>query len=1557
MRKGKRLLAFLMAVALFIGMLPVNAQAAKKSAVKKVILNHSEYVMKKGERLRLKAAVTPKSAKTKLTWKSSNEKAVTVSSKGVVKAKAAKGKAVITVKAGKKKATCKITIGIPVRKITASNMNIKVGESAEILAKVLPKKSTVKKLIYKSSNPSVVKVNQGKVKALKAGKAKITITAADRSKVKKVITVTVIRKSSGISTTTPTPVPTSKPEQTTTPTPVPTSKPEQTTTPTPEPTSNPAPTSEPILTPDLSQTPTPDAAKFSISLADQELTLPIGGTAKTEATFTNISGEVTDRDIIWKSSDDSIAAIVSADGEIRGLTPGTVTITAISQQDTNVSASMRVTVSAVPEENMITVQSGAELTDALKVLEGSENSAGDDVRLITLNTQEETVTIPEGNYDNVMLIIDAPKASIENKAHFKQILINQIAENTWREDSENEIFLNSAKSHLIVDTNGRPNVYLLDNTESVTVDNKGNLQELLIASAAKVLVKGNSTASPIRCQCYNGSGNIGELTTYVPLDIYSTTTYKLQISPGGEQTAVKVSGENDIPEISGLGKISVTIDSTGETRDIIAENQGGFAELPPTIVKGKILKSADSTEETVRATIYLVNYSIKISEDNISVYLDGSDTRKVETDALGQYEFQSVAIGNYILVAEVEGYALMTQPIYIGAEYNGERVFEAQDIILVDEAGKVGNIYGFLIDVSTGNAIEKGLTVILRKGINNITDKEVARMTSNEIGTYEFKDLIPGQYTIQVKDEAGESEYVSIFENITIQPEAHVNCNLYLNKMLDSDEVRFVLNWGREEEGASKDLDIYLYGPNPFENNEYDMYFSGQQGGKYGYLMDGNHADFAELDVDDKAYEGPETITVKTLTAGQYKVFVKDYTNGGTGSQLCASNPIVRIYKGRRLIDTVHMPQKEGGIWFVGSYDNDTGTFKVADEAYSGEPNTSTRAQIGVILNQLTQFDVIDTEAFSQDQSLIDEVTQNYLSKNVTDEQLNDYYVKIQELLTKLQDGLTMEQIKIEGEVQNYYSTFAENHGLYSMYGTTDVLTDFEVVMKDTGASYELQEATDAGWYSYRLILQNKALGVSTNYYFNYSRTWNTEYWVESIHDPGNEGWKTSSYYESYVHTGGNNPVIGEELDIQLMDGISVNSMEYAADAEEGTWNYDEQVDLVLHLKKEGTDETRDYKVYYKPLGAELLKITDSTNQIIEQEFVHYYNWYTEYEMDYRVLGKNEDIGTNWTAEVSTGASYETKTPEEYYGDAYYDKEIKTVIIVTNPQNGAKQVYNIYYYGDTSDAEIIGIHDPDNFYTQYNVSNPTSSSTRIYYTISLQGMNSELGENLQIHTRAGASAKVEYVSGSESWDYASSNAKITVTAKNGKERVYYVVYGKSNVSCNIRGISSAENDLELKQVYLNYYDQIHIKGSKAELGEGSLAIKTNPGYTAFYNYYERTITVKRDADGSEKTYPVYYTQDTNGAEASGISEEEGDDEELQNSLPFEQDASGNEPNEIPESPVSPLLEQEIDRNTVSEISDTENIYLYTEVSNNSQALDLTMPEEDKGLPASANKTE
>ncbi len=1027
----------------------------------------------------------------------------------------------------------------------------------------------------------------------------------------------------------------------------------------------------------------------------------------------------------------------------------------------------------------------------------------------------------------------------------------------------------------MVDSNGTPNVYLLDSTESITVDNNGNLQELLIASAAKVLVKGDSTASPINCEYYNGAEDYGEITTYVPLDIYSTTKYKLVVGPGGEQTAVRVSGENDVPEINGLGMISVTIDSSGENRTVIAENSEDLKDLPETTVTGKISKYAEETAETVEATVYLVRYSMNITNDNISVYLDGSSTKKQKTDDAGRYTFDSVRIGNYVVVVEAEGYQLITQNIYIDNNYNQDREYEVSDIIIMDEAGKAGAVTGVLVDASTGKPIDKGLSVILRKGINNITTNEVKKVISNTEGAYKFSDITPGQYTIQVRDESDEPEYMSAYENISVQSEATVTRNMTLSKTLDSDEVRFVLTWDGEKEGVSADLDIHLYGPNPFENREYGVYFSDRSSWS-GYLMDGRYVpNFAELDVDDKAFEGPETITVKTLTAGQYKVFVQDYTNGGTGNHIYTSKPVVKIYKGSRMIDTINMPEKTGGVWFVGSYNNETGTFTVADEVYNGKPNTSVRAQIGTILNQLTQFEVTDAAAFAQDQQLIDDAARNYLLKKTTDAQLDDYLAKLQALLKKLQNGLTMSQIKVEGEVADDYNYFRSDHELYSVHGSAETLTDFEVILQDAGASYELEKINineDNQYYydfGYRLILQNQTLGVSTNYYFNYYQS-ERENWVEDIKDPDNTGWKRELDYARCGYTGGNNAEIGRNLKIQLKEGVSLTSMEYAADAEEGTWTYGDKVDLVLHLKKDGTEAVRDYLVYYKPFGAELLKITDTKNRITDQEMTSYWDWYEEdYTASYRVYGENKQMGTSWTAEVSPGAAYKLIDPDKYYGEDedYYDQTIETVMVVTNT-NGAKQVYNIYYYEDTSDAEIIGVYDPDNLYTYYD-SDMSASTSGIYYTIHLQGMNSELGKNLQVHTKAGASAEVEYTTGSESWDYASSNAKITVTADSGKQRIYYIIYGKSDLSCNIRGISSAQNGL--KKVYLKYDSELYITGSEAALGDdGSLNIKTNPGYTASYSNtndeYDECgiVTVTEESTGDQQTYPVIYKQDISG---------------------------------------------------------------------------------------------
>ena len=222
---------------------------------------------------------------------------------------------------------------------------------------------------------------------------------------------------------------------------------------------------------------------------------------------------------------------------------------------------------------------------------------------------------------------------------------------------------------------------------------------------------------------------------------------------------------------------------------------------------------------------------------------------------------------------------------------------------------------------------------------------------------------------------------------------------------------------------------------------------------------------FAELDVDDKSYEGPETITVKAVTKGQYKIFVHDYSNGGSGNQLYASNPAVKVYRGNTLVDTVKMPEKEGGAWFVGSYDNTTGKISIADEVYNGRPNISVRAQIGSVLNQLTQFDITDASVFAKDKKLIEEATENYLKK-ISEEQLSSYLTDLSALLEKLKNGLTMKKISIAGAVKGRYNAYVSNHNLYYFYGTHDTLTDLNVEFQDENASFRLEKLDGQDGYS-----------------------------------------------------------------------------------------------------------------------------------------------------------------------------------------------------------------------------------------------------------------------------------------------------------------------------------------------------------------------------------------------------------------------------------------------------------------------------------------------------------
>ena len=155
-----------------------------------VDLDKDEAGLSKGGSLTLTATVKPANATNKgVTWSSNNTSVATVSN-GVVKAVGI-GNAVITVKTndGGYTDTCSITVTgpptVPVTSVSLSStyMEMHVGGARTLEATVHPSDATDQSVSWKSSNPSVAKVDQhGKVTAVSAGSATVTVTTHDGSK-------------------------------------------------------------------------------------------------------------------------------------------------------------------------------------------------------------------------------------------------------------------------------------------------------------------------------------------------------------------------------------------------------------------------------------------------------------------------------------------------------------------------------------------------------------------------------------------------------------------------------------------------------------------------------------------------------------------------------------------------------------------------------------------------------------------------------------------------------------------------------------------------------------------------------------------------------------------------------------------------------------------------------------------------------------------------------------------------------------------------------------------------------------------------------------------------------------------------------------------------------------------------------------------------------------------------------------------------------------------------------------------------------------------------------
>jgi len=152
-----------------------------------ITLNTSTVNLGIGETKQLTATISPTYATNKaVSWSSNNPNIVTVDNTGNIRA-VGYGSATITCTAtdgSGKSATCNVTVIIPVTGITVNpaSADLKYGETKQLTATISPTYATNNAVSWSSNNSNIVTVdNTGNIRAVGYGSATITCTATDGS--------------------------------------------------------------------------------------------------------------------------------------------------------------------------------------------------------------------------------------------------------------------------------------------------------------------------------------------------------------------------------------------------------------------------------------------------------------------------------------------------------------------------------------------------------------------------------------------------------------------------------------------------------------------------------------------------------------------------------------------------------------------------------------------------------------------------------------------------------------------------------------------------------------------------------------------------------------------------------------------------------------------------------------------------------------------------------------------------------------------------------------------------------------------------------------------------------------------------------------------------------------------------------------------------------------------------------------------------------------------------------------------------------------------------------
>lgn len=271
------------------------------------------------------------------------------------------------------------------------------------------------------------------------------------------------------------------------------------------------------------------------------------------------------------------------------------------------------TIKVLSSNGIATVSTGEQLNKAL---------LADNINQITITTEKAlTFTIPEGNYFNKTLIVNAANSDVENYGVFKEIRINAIKDNTWIEyEDGNIIYLNDDVVSFVIDTDAKVKRIVIDKSNStLNLEIKGRVEQIIVTQPSQINVTGSGGKVPVTVEETAGGTTI---TTSMPLDFKLKARTDILLKVGAEETTLDKSEST----------VLVKVDNNSDRKALLTTgNRGGeLVGAGETLVSGEAVSTIPPILSPTSTVI-----SVTVNSGPIMVIQGGTRQLTAVVDVVG----------------------------------------------------------------------------------------------------------------------------------------------------------------------------------------------------------------------------------------------------------------------------------------------------------------------------------------------------------------------------------------------------------------------------------------------------------------------------------------------------------------------------------------------------------------------------------------------------------------------------------------------------------------------------------------------------------------------------------------------------------------------------------------------------------------------------------------------------------------------------------------------------------------------------------------------------------